>query len=234
MDLFSRLQMTIQYTPAKAQKGFNSVSKMMGIYGSLGESVSRRSVTRDFFRLENSGVIEFARYEGTAKQYCLTDDSESSFSSELAWVLVTLEDSIKRICSKEMLQSLESELSLAKKKLNHTIRHLPQSKLCMFDRKVSPIASVLVKSNVLSEVLDPIKEVIWDDSLSLSFQHAGIASLQKVNQPSVKLINERLFLCGKVGSDRRNSLCVSLDKVKFANDIADIPFRESIISIKAA
>lgn len=234
MDLFSRLQMTIKHTPAKAQKGFNSVSKMMNIYRSLGETVSRRSVTRDFLKLENSGVIEFSRYNGTAKQYCLTDDSDSSFSSELAWVLVTLEDSIKRICSKEMLQSIESELSLAKKKLNHTIKHKPQSKLCMFNRKVTPIASALVKSNVSPEILEPIKEAIWDNSLSLSFQHEGIASPQKMSQPSVKLIDERLFLCGKVSNDARNTLSVSLDKVKCANDIADIPFKDNGISMKAA
>ncbi|MCC5453129.1 hypothetical protein LMJ53_15520 [Rheinheimera sp. UJ51] len=224
MNSFERLQLTLENTP-NAGKGFNSVSKMVNVYESLGETVSRRTITRDFLQLETSELIEFSQYQGTAKLFCKTKSHEPTFSAILSWLLVVSEDSIKKLCTESMLKAIEAELSLAKSKFSNTVKFEPQSNLCQFAKKLGPVASLLAKENLAPQVIRSINEALWDDSLELVIKYTDSAFVQSIHKVELKLINEKVYLCGKAKDAFSSTFSVPLERVFEAKINAQVAFQ---------
>lgn len=233
MDLVSRISLTLKNTPHFG-RGTNSVSKMLDIYERLGEKISRRTVTRDFLKLEAEQMVRFVGYDGLAKLYCQPETPKLKCSESLAWVLTSLEQPLRKLCTDEMLHSIEAELEAAKEKLRKFVKYNPNSKLCRFSRILEPVAANIAKPYYSDNVLNPIKEVLWDDSYQLEIKQAGLVNGQALIDVTLKKIDDTVYLCGKLAEDRSSTVRVSLETITSASISAKMPFQRRRASLKAA
>lgn len=234
MNQIDRLETTLKFTPRQGV-GTNSVARMQSLYSSWGVTVSKRTITRDFNRLLATRKIQFEKYSGAAQLFSKPNTQEASLSPQLAWVLMKLEKNMARFCTAELISQIEPELTAAENLFKEKLRLDPQGKFNRYTRKMEQVNQMLSNTEIPAHIIEPIKETIYaDENDTLSVETNNCCSAKQVNAVSFKVLDNALFLHGKLVTNPGKSVLIRLDDIKAVKRLSGLSFRQSQLRLKAA
>lgn len=228
-----RLETTLKMTP-RSGAGTNSVARMQSLYCSWGVTISRRTIIRDFSRLEAARKIVFVSYAGTAKLFSRQNSREVSISPQLAWVLIKLKKNIEQLCTSELMRQIEPELKDAENQFNEKLRLDPLGKLNLYARKMEQVSHMLCNTEIPAHIIGPIKEAIYaDDNSVVSVKAENYSTANQLYAVNLQILDNVLFLRGKLLNRPGQSVSFRLDDIEMIELLPNLCFQDSQTRLKA-